>query len=201
MIDPVRRDSWCTVFGLAALAGAFWFAVYVPAQRNATHIRAEITAAEQAIGQVPLRVAELEMLQNEAQVRRNYLRTAERMMLREFEVHDVIAQVARLAAEARLTVTKLEPQSPIGQETYQVLPFRASFSGEYNGVVSLLRGLEQSERLFTVKEFTLSGDEGRDGNNLRGDVDFSIYVRRAGRSDFDENNASRDERIADMEKE
>jgi Tfp pilus assembly protein PilO len=199
MKDPVRRDAILTILGLSLLAAGFMFAVHVPNKKACAKLRTETSACEQSIQDVPLRVAELESLNREIQRRLDYLDRTKALLPCDANLHSVVARVSDLAQCAELTEGPLEPLSVIDYATYRAVPFRFSFSGQYASTLVFLSDLENSERLFTIDEFRLTGSSDSKSGVLEGDVVFSVYEAYATRNDSDENDASLDSLPADKQ--
>lgn len=199
MKDPVRRDSLLTVVGLALLVAVFMFVVYLPGRNAADRLEREIAAAEQSIHDVPARIAELESLGAALGLRNDFLKETEQLIPGDSDLHTVICQVADLAENCGLAVTRLEPLPKTVHQSYQTLPFRVSFRGGFRGIVTFLRGLEERARLFTIEEFSITGENEQIGDNVDADIHFSVYVRRAESSESADNNASSHRLRADTE--
>ena len=199
MKDPVRRDSLLTVMGLALLVAFFMFFVYLPNQRTATQLNREIAAAEQSIRDIPVRLAELELLGKELALRNDYLKETERLMPADADLHAVVRQVADLAENSGLTVTQLKPLPKTVHQSYQVFPFQVGLQGGFRGIATFLKGLEVYERLFTVEEFSLTAENERIEQLVDADMHFSVYVRCAESSESADNNASSHRLRADTE--
>ncbi|MEX1097428.1 MAG: type 4a pilus biogenesis protein PilO [Planctomycetales bacterium] len=188
MKSIIHRDGLLTIAGLAGLAALFLFVVYLPGRKEFARIDAEIAAANGEIADVPQRVAELGRLRSEIARREEYLQETLRHVPSSGDVHGVVQEVARIARQADLKLTRLEPLTPAPQAAYQVVPFRVGFSGRFERIAEFLRGLESRERLIAVQELALSQEARRSGQDVQGTLDFHIYVRNAEFSDSTEKN-------------
>ena len=190
MKDPVRRDTLLTIIGLSLMVVAFIFVIFLPGKKACAEIKREIADANKSIQEIPLRVAEVESLKKEIRKRQDYLKETDRLMPVDADLHAVIRQVAYLARNSNLDDGPLKPQPSIQHETYRVIPYQLSFTGDFRGIATFLHGLESQDRLFTVEEFDLtSRDESRPGT-INGDITFSVYIRRAKVVNYNENDAS-----------
>jgi len=197
----ISRDSVLSILGFALAAGAFVFAVYLPQHKACAKVRDEIAASERSIRDIPLRVAELELLKADVARRQTFLTAARAGVPLDPDVHGVIHRVAELARQSDLQVSRLEPLSGTSRESYQSLPFKLTFSGPFRGVLLFLKGLESRERLFHVQRFMLRQRNGKFGATIEGDIDFVIYVDHAKSNDFSEINGSSDPTAADTREE
>lgn len=188
MKTAIPRDSILTVVGFSLITGVFLFAFYLPGLKLGAQIKADIKVAEEAIKNVPLRVAELELLQNGIAARKAYIAKAREAIPTDPDVHGVIRQVADLARNSNLQITRLEPRTAVSYASFQELPFRMSFSGPFRNVATFLKGMESRGRLFAVQEFTLKQKDERNGKPVEGDLHFSVFIDDAEIADSDGNN-------------
>src|SRR6185369_11807637 len=122
--------------------------------------------SERAIRDIPLRVAELELLKSDVTRRQTFLTAARTGVPFDPDVHGVIHRVAELARQSDLQVSRLEPLSATSRESFQSLPFKLTFSGPFRGALAFLKGLESRERLFHVLRFTLRQRYGKYGATI-----------------------------------
>lgn len=175
MKNQSSRESVLMILGVAVIAAGFAYFVYFPGQKAAGQTQREIAEAEQAIRDIPLRVAELQSLQHDLQRRRDYLHRMERQVPPAGTLHDVLRQVSQLAKDCSLSITRLEPLTPVPHETYEAVPFRIGLTGEYRNFAAFLHGLENQDRVMVVEELSLSNGEGK-GRATIGDVRFVVYA-------------------------
>ena len=190
MKDPVRRDTLATVVGLSVMIVFFLYAVYMPGQRACSAAERDIAAAQRAIHEIPQRLQELQLLQEQVKQREAYLASTIALMPVDANMHQVVRQVAGLAAKADLHVTRLEPLDVVDHESYQEIPYRVSLTGEFPGVAALLQGLENQARMFTVRELALSTESLSNPRIIKVDMYFAVYIRRSEISDSSGNDAS-----------
>jgi len=194
-----NRESLMTIFGLVVPATIYVFAVFLPSGQAAKRIRNEIKVAQQAIQSVPLRVAELDSLQQTIRQRYTALDGSNRLIPRNPDLHTVIYKTSQFAEQAHLTVTRLEPRATVYKASYRIQPFHVQLRGTFGGVVQFLHALETSPRLVTIDQCSLVRKEGESGNDIEVDVDFVVYVNSADNSDSNDNNASSSVRQADTD--
>jgi Tfp pilus assembly protein PilO len=177
MKDPVHRDCVLTISGLSLMAGIFVFAIYLPAHRACLRIRQEIAAAEQAVHEVPLRVAELDMLQQQLAKREKYLRQTATLFPEGASIHQVVQDIAHLARNSALEINRLEPLPPEQLQSYERLSFRVSFRGSFRALTTFCKGLESQTLLVAVDQIKLASESGVNAKGVQGDVVFSVYVK------------------------
>ncbi len=175
MSGNIRKDALVTVIGLAAAVSLFVFGVLLPGRKTCKQLHQEIAAAEAAIRDVPLRVAELEHLRSELQDRRKFLTRSDHMIPQGGQLHDVIQQVAQLARETGLKGSRLEPVLSVQHRTYNSQAIRLELHGRFAGVTRFLAGLEQQSRIVNVQEVVIRGDDGDSEGDVSTEVLFAVY--------------------------
>ena len=195
------RDSLLMIAGIGALSIAFLWGVFLPGTRKAAAIEREIDAAEQAIRSIPLEIAKRESLHRTIATREETLCSYAPAVPDRAEIPAVIRQVARLAENARLKVTRLEPLAPVEHASYREFPIRMTLSGPFTGIAAFLHGLEMQTRLFRFGAYTLKGETERSRGNTEADVDFSVFAVRTENADSAENNESPAAAVSDRNRE
>jgi Tfp pilus assembly protein PilO len=133
MKDPVFRDTLIAFCILGVVAAVFMFGVYLPGRSRMEAIEMQTAAAEQSLRDIPIRVAELEMLDADLNERLDYLKKTADLVPSVPDTHATIRDVAELAANCSLKVARLEPLSPVRLETIEALPYRISLEGSRAG--------------------------------------------------------------------
>lgn len=197
MKDRLRWDSWVTIGGLSLLVAIFFLAVFMPERKKAARVRREIAETEQAIRDIPVRLAELESLDEQIARGNEYLKKTAPLVPLETDLHAVLREVSKLAEASNLSVTRLEPLVPAPYASFRAIPFRISFRGKFRQIAAFVRGLETRSRLFTIEELTLKCETPGSGTDAQGDIRFSVYARNRDPADSIENNASPGRHIAD----
>lgn len=190
MKDTTRRDSLLMIVGTGALSIAFLLGIFMPGTRKAAAIEREIAEAEQALRGIPLEIAQRESLRRTVASREESLREYAPAVPDRAEIPSVIRQVAQLAADARLKVTRLEPLAPIDHASYREFPVRVTLLGPFAGIAGFLHGLETQPRLFRFGDSTLKAGDRQDSGTTEADVYFSVYAVRAENADSAENGES-----------
>lgn len=179
MTHSIRRDGVITIASVSIVAAGFFLVAYLPGRNAAVPVTRNIQAAEQSLREIPVRIAELELLSGRIGRLQNYLESVEPVIPAGADVHSIIGHVAGLASENKLKVTRLEPLPPVAAASYEVLPFRVHLSGSFEGIVRFLNGLERHGRLFAVDELSLNQPTKRHRSPVDVEMKFSTYVRHA----------------------
>jgi len=178
MTSARTRDSLITIGGLALLAAGYYATVYRPGRMAVHQAQRGIATAQQSVQQIPHRVAELESLKQEIERRENFLRASETHVPRRADLHALVGEVTRLAEQAGLKVTRLEPLPQVTHRTYVVAPFHATLSGNFRGLANFLTALESQERLYAIQDLSITREDARAGGSESADVHFVVYVLR-----------------------
>lgn len=188
MKQLIRRDSLMTVTCLTALAAGYYFGIYRPGNLAISLARRGIATEHAKVRDIPARVAKLESLQREIRRREDYLRDAAVQIPTEADHHKVIEEVTRLSKRAEATghfkIQRLEPLPRVSCETYDVVPFHATLTGEFASLAAALTALESNQRLFVVRDLSISQQNEKTAKNEKMDVNFAVYVFRDENPDF-----------------
>lgn len=197
MKNLLKNDMLVTVGSLSVVVFGYLIFIFVPGMNRQEAIEDQIMAAEEDIQSVPLRTAELNLLDDHVDERRAFLASTSERMSMNADTHVIIGQVAQLAESAGLVVTRFEPLAADVHQSYRSMPFTLSFRGVYPSMVAFLRGLEQRQRIFAISEFKLNLENERTAKVVEGEIKFSVYVRHEDFSVSTENEAGTKQRIAD----
>jgi Tfp pilus assembly protein PilO len=193
MKQRYQKESLLTVIGVAALTMAFFWGFLIPERKATAAARQEISDLKREINQVPLQVAKLHMLHQKIEKRQKYLQKSANWLPGNPDVSGVLRNITNLAQQEKLTVIKLEPLQPVPHESYRSLPFHISFHGNFNGIASFLKGLENHTRTVTFEKLTITRDNRENGSSAKAELDFSVYSAMKDSSNSTENNSSRNE--------
>ena len=179
MNDSLRRDNVLTIFGTTLIVGFFVIVIYLPGERACQAARRDIMQANRAIDEMPQRIQlasqQLKLLKD----REETVRQRDRLLDDENSLHSVLQKVAELARTSGLHVDRTQPLSAITRETYRVMPFQLTASGNFRRITTFLRGLEAQPTLFAVERFSLKSESEQNGEALKADITFSVFVKRA----------------------
>ena len=184
-----RKDSYLTIGGLLVMVVLFTFLFYLPSKKECDQLELEIQSARKTIDQFPAKLATMQSLNVTLNDRQENLNKYLKIFPHETSFHAVLSEVARLAEESSISISRLEPLLVEGNQTYQTVPFRLSYSGDFAGIFQFLNGLEESQRLFHVTDLVLGHSVINQGT-LRGELSFSLYAYRNENARSVENHAS-----------
>lgn len=197
MKDSLQRDNVISIAGTAAIVGFFVLVVYLPGERACQAARREITVANRTIDSAPMLIQQAAM-QNEKQAEQEAaLRNLDRLLDDENELHGVLQKVANLAHAAGLKMDRIQPLATVTRETYRVVPYQVTISGNFRRIAQYLHGLESQPTLFTVERLQLKSESEQASETLKADLTFSVFVKRASFVGFSEKGDSLTQTQAD----
>lgn len=190
MKGSLKRDNLLTIVGTILTVGFFVLVVYLPGERACQAARNEITIANRTIDATPMLMLEASQQEKKRGERLAALRQLDRLLDDENELHGVVHKVANLAHSAGLKMDRIQPQPAVNRETYRVVPFQVTISGNFRRIAQFLHGLESQPTLFSVERFSVKCETEQASDALKADLTFSVFVKRASFAGFDEKNAS-----------
>ena len=186
MKNSIQRDNLLSLIGTIATVGFFVLVVYLPGERACQAARREITVANRTIDSAPLLIQQAALLQEKQADREDALRQLDRLLDDEDELHGVLQQVANLAHTAGLKMDRIQPQATVLRETYRVIPYHVTISGNFRRIAQFLHGLESQPTLFIVERLQLKSESEKSSETLKADLTFSVFVKRASFVGFSE---------------
>lgn len=191
-----RHDTLIAIIGTAVLTIGYYLGIIAPGQNAAQMIKADIAAAHERIGNIPVLEAERSHLQKRLEKKRARLMQMEEALPGDSHVSSVLHQVASQARQSRLTIARLEPLPTVDFASYSAHPFHLSCRGTFADITAFLKGLESQPRLITFGNvgFTRGSDDPTaDGakRTIQANIDFSVYSRNSKTTKLAENTSSR----------
>lgn len=196
--NSIQRDNLFSIIGTVSTVGFFVLAVYLPSERACQAARREIAVANRTIDSAPMLIQQAALLQEKQAQQEEALRQLDRLLDDEDELHGVLQQVANLAQSAGLKMDRIQPQATVIRETYRVVPYHVTISGNFRRTAQFLHGLESQPTLFTIERLSLKSESEQASETLKADLTFSVFVKRASFVDFSEKSDSLTQTKADQ---
>ena len=175
-----RHDSLIAIIGTAVLTAGYYWGVIRPGRAAADIVRTEISQAQAKMHEVPVLLAEQTQLQARLQHQREQIEQMEQVVPTDSHVSEVLHQVASLASQSGLTITRLEPLQTVEFASYASHPFHLGCRGAFDDVARFVKGLEAQPRLVTFGKVDLirsaAGTEGPE-RLIQANIDFSVFSR------------------------
>ncbi|HEY4263655.1 MAG TPA: type 4a pilus biogenesis protein PilO [Schlesneria sp.] len=193
-----RHDTLIAIIGTAVLTGVYYLGVICPGHRAARDIKAELALTHARMGELPAMMLEQTRLQSELDTQREKLAQVELFLPDESHESQVLQEVAGLAHQSGLVVTRLEPLPTAKFASYSTHPFQLNCRGEFREIASFLNGLETRQRLVTFGSVALvRNDADRSQRLVQATVNFSVYSRQLNSTEVAENTISRPAVVSD----
>lgn len=186
MKDSLRRENLLSIVGTVVTVGFFVVVVYLPGERACLAARREITLANRTIDSAPMLIQQASMQQTRQAEKEAALQQLDRLLDDENELHGVLQKVAHLAHSASLKMDRIQPQATVLRETYRVIPYQLTISGNFRRIAQFLHGLESQPTLFCIEKLQLKSEAEQTSETLKADLTFSVFVKRASFVGFSE---------------
>ena len=189
-----RHDTLIAIIGTAVLTGVYYLGVICPGHDAARDIKDELAQTQARMGELPALMLEQTRLQSELDVQRQRLAQVEVFIPEESHESQILQEVASLAHQSGLAVTRLEPLPTVKFASYSMHPFQLNCRGEFREVAAFFKGLETRPGLITFRNIALvrhhdsSGD--RSQRQVQATVHFSVYSRQLNSTEVAANTVS-----------
>ena len=174
-----RYDRLIAIIGTAVLTVGFFCGVLRPGHLKAKVVEVEVLQIQSRLMSLPVQIAEREHLQGKLGERREQSERLATLAPLQVDVSDVLHEVAQLARQSQVTITRLEPMPQNDFASYSALPFSLGCKGEFSCVAKFLSGLETQSRLVTFGEVALTRGTDSNDRHVQASVSFSVYSRHA----------------------
>ena len=174
-----RHDRLIAIIGTAVLTVGFFYGVLRPGQLKARAIQGEVSQTQSQLTSLPVQIAERGHLQTKLEERREQTQRLATLVPAQVDVSDVLHEVAQLAKQSQVAITRLEPMPQNDFASYSSLPFSLGCKGEFTRVTKFLAGLETQSRLVTFGEVALTRGADSKDRQVQANVSFSVYSRHA----------------------
>lgn len=175
----IRHDRLIATLGTVVVTLGFIAGIVRPHQLKATMIEAEITELQRLLSTVPQQIADLERIQKQLDHRRQRTRKQHDLVLSHAAVAEVLHEVAELARQSQVSITRLEPLPQQDFASYADHPFSLACQGEFGSLAKFLSGLETQPRLVTFGEVRLMRDAESPDRQVQTNLRFSVYSRHS----------------------
>jgi Tfp pilus assembly protein PilO len=196
-----RHDTLIAIIGTAVLTGVYYLGVICPGNSAARDIKAELAQTQARMGELPALMLEQTRLQSQLDAQREKLAQVELFLPEELHESQVLHEVASLAQQSGLIVTRLEPLPTVKFASYSMHPFQLNCRGEFREIAGFLKGLETRSRLVTFGSIALvrpnESSSDRSQRLIQATVHFSVYSRQLNSTEVAENTVSRRPLVSD----
>lgn len=177
------REIVFVIVLLAMPISSYWF-VFRPQNDEIEAARKEISHKEATLNQLAIATAQIDNLQRENEELQEAIANAESRLPNTKEVEVILEQVADLARQSRLSMSRVRTGRPVTAATYMAQPIEMSVSGNHDDFYDkFLREMEKLERTMRMLDLKIERND-RENGTMRATFTLAIYFEPgpAGRS-------------------
>ncbi len=89
------------------------------------------------------------------------------------ELAGFLTEISAILASEQITNQSIEPGDPVREELYHTLPIIMKFEGSYLSLASLLKRIDEMERLTRVQKMAIKTDDNSKSVNI--ELHMNIY--------------------------
>ncbi len=182
MNPKLARSRWILVGLAVAVAGAYFYFLFLPGQRTLASLHEELNATEQFIAQVGAFGPAFQSTQQQLDKTRQYVDQWQQTAPTEDGLSGVFGRINRLAKESGITTTRLEPQPAIPYDSVRCLPVAVTCVGSFGQTCRFLQALEGLEETIWVESLQMQR-AGEDSEDVECELNLAIFADNSGDSD------------------
>ena len=175
----IRHDRLIGSLGTVVVTLGFIFGIVRPQQLKATAIESEITQLQEILSTRPHHIADRDRMQEQLNHRPERTRRPHDLVSSHASVAEVLQEVAELARQSDVAITRLEPLPQEDFASYADHPFSLTCKGVFGDLAKFLSGLETQPRLVTFNEVRLSRDAASPDRQVLTNIRLSVYSRHS----------------------
>ena len=175
----IRHDRLIGSLGTVVVTLGFIFGIVRPQQLKATAIESEMTQLQVILSTRPHHIADRDRVQEQLNHRQERTRRPHDLVSSHAAVAEVLREVAELARQSEVVITRLEPLPQEDFASYTNHPFSLAGQGEFGGLAKFLSGLETQPRLITFNEVRLARAAASPDRQVLTNIRLSVYSRHS----------------------
>ena len=173
MVDTFKTDNWIAL-GIAVVlligCGVSWF---IPQTRRLDDLRNEITRQQTQLELNRSEVAVIPALVRRIDALKKEYASFNKTMPQSKELAGFLTEISAILASEQITNQSIEPGDPVREELYHTLPIIMKFEGSYLSLASLLKRIDEMERLTRVQKMAIKTDDNSKSVNI--ELHMNIY--------------------------
>jgi len=177
-MKALMRESLMVLAILAAMAGAAWFFLYRPQGVRLEQIQADIAAQKTTLLSEGQKASVVPDMVRQVREMKERYKNLDRKVPERTELGGFLREINANLAQENLSNQLIEPGSPTKEELFNTLPMIMKFRGSYLSLASLLKRIDQMERLARVHRLKIDSDGKSDDVDI--EVQLSIYFTDKG---------------------
>ncbi len=175
----IRHDRLIGSLGTVVVTLGFIFGIVRPQQLKATVIESEIRQLQEILTTRPHHIADRDRVQEQLNHRQERTRRPHDLVSSHAAVAEVLQEVAELARQSEVVITRLEPLPQEDFASYTNHPFSLACQGEFGCLAQFLSGLETQPRLITFNEVRLARAAASPDRQVLTNIRLSVYSRHS----------------------
>ena len=168
------RAQWVLGVGMLVLLVAFYFLAYRPAATRLADTRTQIESKQQELELNRAKTNGRAEIEHKVNDMRRRLERFDKQLPRTMEWGQFMNDITLLKEQSGVSNWSIEPTGTRAEDAFVTVPVSLSFEGDFLGVFSFLRQMEQMQRLTRVRDLALTAR--RDANSGAGQVDVKLAM-------------------------
>jgi Tfp pilus assembly protein PilO len=173
-MKQATRDNLVMLAIMAVLVATAVLVVYRPQQQRITALREEVAQRRTSLASDAQRAAVIPQMIDQVQHMKSQYRNFDRRLPKRKELGGFLKEISNNLAQRQVSNQAIEPGNPQRQELFHTLPIKMRFDSSYLSMATLLKQIDEMERLTRVQKLSISADTQKDAE-LKIEVLLNIY--------------------------
>lgn len=178
--------SWFVTIPVAVLSLAYiWFG-FLPGRKAIAELHEQIKAKHQLLEQSHTQNQAALAVQQSLLETQAYAQKWSKLAPNVQNTAALCGSIHQLAADAKLTTTRFDPQVPVKRDSFTQVPISIQAIGSFAGVYSFLTRLEGLPLRIWIESFNMTSAEknGKSGGNIVADIKLVVFTNNPKDSDY-----------------
>ena len=186
MTTPARCQNWVVIVPIAAVAAAYVYFVFLPNRRVLAELREQTKTKQDIVAGATGIQASLGQARRDLEKAKTYVAACRQRLAKEKDLGTVFGKIHELADEAKVHVTRFDPQQPVVYEQLLRVPCLVGCTGSFDQIYEFLRKLESLPTVAWVSSMHLQkdGKGGASGKSARDDIILEVFAVNSEDSDY-----------------
>lgn len=171
----LKPDNWIALGILVAMVSATIFVVYMPQDRKLDELREQIVTQRNKLSEDVKKTAVIPVMVQQIDTMKQRYKGFDRRLPKQRELALFLREISSILASQELSNQLTEPGNPTQEELFHTLPIIMKFRGPYLSLASLLKQIDEMERLTRVQKLSIATDA--KGKHLNIELQMNIYFK------------------------
>jgi len=155
----------------------FYKYVYGPLDLKLEKVKNELVAKRAKLAVARERADRLDQLKTDYELLKVKVEEAEKKLPREKEIPRLLRDITNAGRKFKVDISDFQPRTEEPQQYYISHPFRMTLETNYHNLAHFLAEIGQYERIFHVRNLSLTPIVEKEGEKLSGiSADFQLYT-------------------------